>query len=119
MKTFKEWLKEYQQDLKTITVTCSDPDDKLEALLNHIKTSGNVGHSFSIIVDPEGDDTKKFYWDGDGSDYIRDIKSSVRADETMTSTSCVASFARPSLPMRHREWPVEDEFFNKKKKKKS
>lgn len=73
MKTLKEWK---DQGLKTITVVCRDNDDTLERLLNHIKQIGNVGHSFSIIIDPEGDNTEKFGWDGDGSDYIKEIKVS-------------------------------------------
>lgn len=73
MKTFKEW---HEKKLKTITITCRDNEDSLESLLNHIKNTGNVGHSFSIIVDPEGDDTQRFGWDGDGSDYIKEIKVS-------------------------------------------
>jgi len=74
MKTYSEWQEKKQ--LKTITITCRDPDDTLVKLLNHIKTAGNVGHSFSIIVDPEGDGTERFGWDGDGADYIKDIKVS-------------------------------------------
>lgn len=74
MKTYDEWVK--GDDLKTITITCRDHDNKLFKLIEYIKKSGNVGHSFSIIVDPEGDGTKKFYWDGDGSDRINDIEVS-------------------------------------------
>lgn len=60
-------------DEKKIELTVKDPDKKLERLLNCIKDKGNVGHSFSIIVDPE-DEEEKHYWDGDGLDYIKDIK---------------------------------------------
>jgi len=60
--------------MKVITVTCRDYDDKLENLLNHIKDIGNVGHSFPIVID-EGSETEgKFGWDGDGADYIKEIK---------------------------------------------
>lgn len=42
-------------------------------------------------------------------------------NEVSTSTSCVATFARPTLPMVTRMWPgpwgEEDPFFRKKKKK--
>jgi hypothetical protein len=62
---------------KVITVTCRDTENSLEELLKYIQQNGNGGHSFSIIVDPEGDkDQKKtFGWDGDGSDRIFDISS--------------------------------------------
>lgn len=47
----------------------------LAEMLEHIKHTGNIGHSFSILIDPDGDDHKKsFYWDGDGVDYIDSIK---------------------------------------------
>jgi hypothetical protein len=71
MKTFCEW-KTGKND-KTITVTCRDSENTLEKLLNYIKGIGNTGHSFAIIVDP-GEGEKKFHWDGDGSDSIREIK---------------------------------------------
>lgn len=63
-------------ELKTITIKARDREGTLKRLLDCIKKTGNVGHSFSIIVDPEGDDTEKFGWDGDGSDYIQDVKES-------------------------------------------
>ncbi len=71
MKSIKEWK---EKNLKTITVFCRDQDNSLVDLLNHIKKTGNQGHSFSIIVDPDGE-AKRFSWDGDGSDYIQDIKT--------------------------------------------
>ncbi len=58
---------------KKIIIDVVDIDNKLENLLRHIQQVGNVGHSFDIIVDPDGE-TKKFGWDGDGADYIKDIK---------------------------------------------
>lgn len=41
--------------------------------------------------------------------------------ETMTSTACVANFARPIMPMVQRKWPetATDKIKVKKKKKKS
>ena len=74
-KSFKEWAKD-RKEFKTITITCRDHENSLENLLQHIRSIGNTGHSFSIVVDPEGDDTEKHYWDGDGSDYIKNIEIS-------------------------------------------
>ncbi len=71
MKTYNEWTS--NSKTKTITIICRDGDDTLEKLLNYIKISGNVGHSFDIIVDPKSEGEKKFYWDGDGSDSIKSI----------------------------------------------
>ena len=60
---------------KVITIQCRDNDNTLEDLLNYIKSNGNTGHSFSIVVDPDDKERRKeFGWDGDGSDSIRDIK---------------------------------------------
>jgi hypothetical protein len=73
VKTLNEWK---NAELKTITITCRDLDNTLEKLLNHIKQVGNTGHTFNIIVDPRSDDEKRFEWDGDGSDYIKEIKIS-------------------------------------------
>lgn len=72
MKTFNEWNQ--HKNIKIITITCRDGDNTLEKLLNYIKSSGNTGHSFSIIVDPKSEGEQKFYWDGDGSDSIKSIK---------------------------------------------
>ena len=60
---------------KIITIECNDYDNELENLLNYIKSNGNTGHSFDIIVDPDDKERRKvFNWDGDGSDSIRNIK---------------------------------------------
>lgn len=74
MQTYNEWSRGH--GTKTITIECRDGDDTLEKLLNYIKSSGNTGHSFSIVVDPKSEGEKKFFWDGDGSDSIRSIKVS-------------------------------------------
>jgi len=70
MKSFNEWRK----NPKTITITCHDQDNELEDLIKYIKSNGNTGHSFSIIVDPDDEREKRFSWDGDGGDYIKDVK---------------------------------------------
>ena len=57
----------------TYEVICKDGDGKLKALIEYIGKIGNVGHSFSIIVDPGSSDEMRFDWDGDGADYIRSI----------------------------------------------
>lgn len=55
----------------TITVVARDGEGTLKKLLNAIAAAGNGGHSFSIVVDPEGDNGgETFGWDGDGNDRI-------------------------------------------------
>jgi hypothetical protein len=77
MQSFTRFLSEGVPDerLTTITIKCRDLDHSLENLLKHIQKAGNVGHSFRIVVDPDyKEETAEFGWDGDGSDYIQDIK---------------------------------------------
>jgi hypothetical protein len=69
-----EESEEKDKEFKTYTITAKDPEGNLRDLLEYIKSLGNTGHSFEIVVDPNKDDEKKFYWDGDGSDSIKNIK---------------------------------------------
>lgn len=55
-------------------VLCRDSEGSLKELIEYIKETGNTGHSFEIIVDPESEGEKKFFWDGDGADMISEIK---------------------------------------------
>lgn len=61
------------KDFKTMTIVYRDYDGMLEHIIEGIKTLGNPGHSFSIILDPDGDKPIKCGWDGDGSCFIKDI----------------------------------------------
>lgn len=64
----------YGDDHGIVTVKTSNPD-QLAALLEKIKSAGNVGHSFEIVVDPDNSDYREsFDWDGDGSDSISEVK---------------------------------------------
>ena len=77
LQEFISSLNENKEDgFKTITIIARDQENELVDLLEYIKNNGNTGHSFSIIVDPDGDKTQKkeFFWDGDGSDFIKSIK---------------------------------------------
>lgn len=57
-----------------IVIRAHDGDRKLPALLDHIKSTGNIGHSFEIVVDPDNKEFRKvFGWDGDGADRINEI----------------------------------------------
>ena len=50
---------------------------QMKILLEQIKAIGNIGHSFTIDVDPdstEEEHRKKIGWDGDGQDMIYEIK---------------------------------------------
>jgi hypothetical protein len=44
-------------------------------LLRHCERGGNIGHSFSIVIDPDNSEYRKTVgFDGDGSDRIQNIK---------------------------------------------
>lgn len=73
MKTFKD-ITERTEELDTVTIKCRDHDGVIKKLIDHIGKCGNGGHFFSIIVDPEGDDTETFGWDGDGAAYIKSVE---------------------------------------------
>jgi len=74
MKTLMEGVP--REDMKEVTVLYRDGECCLEELLLYIGKNGNTGHSFSIVVDPDGDENerKEFYWDGDGADYMHEVK---------------------------------------------
>lgn len=58
-----------------IEIECRDTEGELARLLTYIMRTGNIGHSFDIVVDPDMSDYKmSFGWDGDGADRIRSIK---------------------------------------------
>ena len=58
-----------------IEIECNDSEGSLARLLTYIMRTGNIGHSFDIVVDPDNKEHKmSFGWDGDGADRIRNIK---------------------------------------------
>ena len=75
--------REASRKMQEIKITCSQPDNSLIELLNYIKDNGNTGHSFEIVVDPDGgkECRKVFGWDGDGSDYIKSIEKKDISDD--------------------------------------
>ena len=59
---------------KLIVIECRDKQGGIQALLEYIKRTANIGHSFLVVVDPDNPDYKKdFYIDGDGPDFFYSI----------------------------------------------
>jgi hypothetical protein len=57
---------------KTIVLECRDEEDNLEKLLDYIKRTAAIGHSFVVEVDPEDREfRRRFSIDGDGADKIK------------------------------------------------
>jgi hypothetical protein len=78
--TYKEFLNEGvpTEDMHIYEVICRDQEGELKKIIECIGACGNTGHGFSVIVDPdepEGLAERKFYWDGDGSDYLHSVKT--------------------------------------------
>lgn len=93
----EEKLEKSRKCTKIITIECNDPEDSLEDIINEIKIRGNVGHSFSIVVDPDKRDRKTLGWDGDGGDYIGDIKVTNKEIEKAADTEDAETMANESL----------------------
>lgn len=61
--------------LTTIEVLVRDDEDQLVKMIEYIRSTAGIGHSFEVIVDPDTRDyTKKFYFDGDGAFFIKEVK---------------------------------------------
>ena len=77
---FRKYLSERAagSKLPEYTIKCKDPDCELKPIIEYIKKIGDGGHSFTILLqcDEVGED-RKFYWDGDGGDYIDAIEQTV------------------------------------------
>ena len=65
-----------QDDWSEISFKVKGDTEMFKKLLRQCEYNGNVGHSFEIITDPDGDtgDKRSFGFDGDGADCISDIK---------------------------------------------
>ncbi len=83
MGDFLQYLKEKEEkeDVYKITVVVKDPAKSMEKLLKTIEAVGNVGHSFSIVVDPDGDKSETIDWDGDGPAKIKSIEVEEMSEE--------------------------------------
>ena len=78
VKLFEAFLNEGvpEKDMHVYQVVCRDPDGTLKEIIECIAACGNTGHTFSVIVDPDAEKPgeRKFEWDGDGADYIKEVK---------------------------------------------
>ena len=77
LKPTDQTIKEHNKVNNIIEFECNSYTTKecMLPLIEHIAEIGNVGHSFEIVVDPESSENKRtFYFDGDGSHQIKNIK---------------------------------------------
>lgn len=58
-------------DLEEVTLKMNDTEGQIKELLKTIADYSKMGHSFTIVVDPNNKEyEKKFFIDGDGSDKL-------------------------------------------------
>jgi hypothetical protein len=65
-----------------LVVVVRDPDDSLIDFLKALARHANPGHTFTVIMDPEGDNQETFGFDGDGSFRIVSINGSNKFGKT-------------------------------------
>lgn len=58
---------------KSYEVICYDNEGKLLEILEAIKSLGQAGHSCNIVIDPGTKNETMIFYDGDGSDRIKEI----------------------------------------------
>lgn len=105
----EEKLEKSRKCTKIITIECVDCEDSLEEIINEIKNRGNVGHSFSIVIDPDDRNRKTLGWDGDGGDYIGDIKVTNKEIEKAADTEDANQLSSEHLdPKQKKVPPVPD-----------
>lgn len=63
-----------KDNMSEITVLLHDDENQVALMLEFIRTLAAPGHSFDAEVDRDGDETKKFYFDGDGAFYIKEVR---------------------------------------------
>ena len=60
--------------MKDVHFKISDSEGQLRELLETIKDYTQMGHTFTVVVDPGDEDYEKsFYIDGDGSDKLEEL----------------------------------------------
>lgn len=87
---------------KIYVITCHDADGQLLKLLQAVRDTGNCGHSFDIVVDPDAEKKTTIFWDGDGSDRISSITSNNAELDLrkvlLANINTMRYIARPAIP---------------------
>lgn len=92
---------------KRIVVTITDKygESRIVDLLKKIKKTANIGHSFDVVVDPNGDYQESFNIDGDGGESVCSVlvsefddaikpASGKSAEDSMTAAALNAYLGR-------------------------
>ncbi|MFH1648338.1 MAG: hypothetical protein ABIA11_01230 [Patescibacteria group bacterium] len=74
---YDERFEKADKGLTKIEILVRDPDKELVKFLQKIRVWANPGHSFIVVVDPDvsksDGGSEKFFFDGDGSFYLKEI----------------------------------------------
>lgn len=63
------------EEFTKIEILVKGDEGQMAKMLEYIRSTAVVGHSFEIVVDPDSRETKRsFYADGDGSFFIKHVK---------------------------------------------
>lgn len=74
-KKYLNHLKGDKPEFDEIVIKLRDPENQLIKFLIAARGNANPGHSFPVVLDPDDSEHKKeFFFDGDGSFFIKDIK---------------------------------------------
>jgi hypothetical protein len=105
---FKDEKSVKDSDPIDITISLSDPDGSLIAFLKGLARTANPGHSFEVIMDPDGGDgPQKFGFDGDGAFRIHSINGS-EDFKTEDAEGLKEEYSNGSWKIMRREVPEEN-----------
>jgi len=75
-----------KDNFTVIEVLVRDDEHQLVKMIEHIRKLSSPGHSFEAVVDPsvtKNEGKESFYFDGDGSFYIKEIKMNGKKIKTI------------------------------------
>ncbi len=82
------------EEFTKIEILVKGDEGQMAKMLEYIRSNAVTGHSFEIVVDPDSDDTRKFYADGDGSFYIKHVKLNGRKFKVDKEGNVMESYLR-------------------------
>lgn len=87
------WFKQAgvpKEDQVTFSVSVTKQfADSFEELLHDLKATAGMGHTFSIVVDPDEKGGRKYSMDGDGSEHIVEFKRVNEKEANMFSQGSI------------------------------
>jgi len=82
------------EEFAKVEILVKGDEGQMAKMLEHIRQTAVVGHSFDIIVDPDSDERRRFYADGDGSFFIKHVKLNGRKFKVDKEGNVMESYLR-------------------------